>query len=500
MKKWDFTELQSLGLVLIIGLGQTGVAGAKWCLSNGLPVRIADTRELPPGITQLEQYKNNNQLQLHLGIQQFNNEIIDGVGTIIISPGVSINDEFIQLILKLAKQKNIRVMGEIELFSLTLNILKNQGYTPKVLAITGTNGKTTVADMTQQIISDNGYSVVAAGNISPCATQALQDCIEQNTLPNVWVLELSSFQLATTVSLDVDCATILNISQDHIDWHGSYEQYIKAKLRLLQMAKHWVINRDEADLKRYIDSLVYKANDIKHNINQALNIPSSSFGNNKPTSVGDIGIETLNDMAWFCYVNNNQTTTNLMPVNAMLLRGLHNAMNAQCAMLLANYIGISLENSLPSVRAYLGQSHRTQYVHSIDEVDFINDSKGTNVGASVAALNGIDAPVVLIAGGLAKDQDFAPLAKAIKNKARHVVLIGQDANIIAKTINGLIEYEFAHSMQDAVSKAFSVAKKGDTVLLSPACASMDMFDSYAQRGQSFNDCVMQLALQQGQVI
>lgn len=511
MNNWDFTELQSLGQVLIIGLGQTGVAAAQWCLSNGLSVRIADTREQPPGMAQLETYKNSKLLSFNLGVQSFDPGLLKNIDTLIISPGVSLNDKHISPLVRSAQEKNINIIGEIELFALTLNILRKQSYAPKILAVTGTNGKTTVTDMAEQIISDNGYKVMAAGNISPCAIQALQNAIENNELPQVWLLELSSFQLVTTRSLKIDCSSILNISQDHLDWHGGFTEYAKAKLRLLQMSKHWIINRDDDLLKQYIEDYICQENDIKHGLLDIQTQPTNSFGSNAPVYAGDIGIEILNGMSWFTYIDNKdiqntvdntqaKNTQNLMPVNAMLLRGMHNAMNAQCAMLLANSLGIQPQNCLPTVRAYLGQNHRMEYVNSIDGVDFINDSKGTNVGASVAALNGSESPVILIAGGLAKGQNFDQFAIAIKEKAKYVVLIGQDAQQIADLIKEDIGFEYSQTLEDAVSKAFNMAKSGDTVLLSPACASMDMFDSYMQRGDSFKQAVMQIALQKGQVV
>src|SRR5690606_35162765 len=344
------------------------------------------------------------------------------------------------------------------------------------------------------------------GNISPPAIAALMHALDQNSLPEVWVLELSSFQMESTFSLKPDAAVVLNLTQDHLDWHGSMQAYAAAKARLLQVASLAIVNRDDPMVLAMVDGL------------DSINV--RRFGRGVPELEGDVGLEESQGIEWSASVpmqtvdapasarrkskdqpaRQSGAAQRLMPVEALRLRGRHNALNALAALTLVHSIGGGLAPMLHALREYEGEPHRCQFLRSVAGVDFVNDSKGTNVGATVAALEGMGRPVVLIAGGLGKGQDFAPLAQAIEFHAKAVVLIGTDAPLIRDALkNTRLTLRDAASMDEAVQAAMDLAVAGDVVLLSPACASMDMFQNYGQRGHRFAEAVDELALDRGEV-
>lgn len=509
MTSYSFPSVLRDGITLIVGLGETGVAAARWCLRHGASLRIADTREQPASLNDFTNAVDTAGVDFHLGADALRPEVLDGVHTLVVSPGLMPDTEPLRSLLQLARDRGIDVIGEIELFARALNDMREQGYEPGLLAITGTNGKTTVTAMTRLFVQASGYSAVAAGNIGPAALAALDAALEANELPQVWVIELSSFQLVTTRSLKATAAVVLNISPDHIDWHGSLEAYVQAKAKLLEQSRIRVINRDDSAVCGMVDDIA--APDVR------------SFGSDVPVFDGDLGLENSQAMAWICAAQAVQTddadvrgrgrkavaekteravaaVKHLMPADAMRVRGRHNVLNAQAAMALVRALGCGWAAMLHALRDYGGEPHRMEAIRSISGVEFINDSKGTNVGATVAALQGLDRPVVLIAGGLAKGQDFTALAHAAKKQARSVVLLGQDAHTIASALDATgVEFSHAATMAQAVEQAFGLARPGDVVLLSPACASMDMFKNYVHRGQSFVDQVIELALDQGEV-
>lgn len=494
--------------VLILGLGETGAAAARWCARQGVALRVLDTRAEPAGLDALRAELKDAVVDYRLGATYLADEALDGVQSIVISPGLSPLDEPVKSFLELAARRGVEVIGEIELFARALADMAEQGYQPKVLAVTGTNGKTTVTAMTRQLAQACGLKARAAGNISPAALTALQDALNSSDLPDVWVLELSSFQLTSTYSLAPDAATVLNITQDHLDWHGSMQAYADAKARLLQAAKVAVVNRDDALVLGMVSDV------------RAMNV--CSFGRDLPDWAGDLGIERSHGVAWLCASQANDfdqpvassrrkkpavapqresgRVARLMPADALHVRGEHNTLNALAALALVRSLEQGWANMLHALRDYRGEHHRTEFVRSIAGVDFVNDSKGTNVGATVAALEGLGQQVVLIAGGLGKGQDFSPLIKPVKEHARAVMLIGQDAAVIAQALAGVqVPLELCASLDEAVSRGFALAQPGDAVLLSPACASMDMFKNYGHRGQAFVDAVTELALDNGEV-
>lgn len=511
MTAYSFPSVLKDGITLIVGLGETGVAAARWCAKQGAQLRIADTRSAPSGLQALNDGIDTSNFDFRLGADALSDTVLDGVHTLVLSPGLAPGVEPVRSLLSAAAHRDIDVLGEVELFARALGDLGEQGYTPKVLAVTGTNGKTTVTAMARQFAQASGYSAVAAGNISPAALAALDVALDTDSLPDVWVIELSSFQLVTTRSLKATAAVVLNISQDHIDWHGSLDAYVQAKAALLTQAQVRVINRDDAVVRAMVDDV--RAPDVR------------SFGSDSPTFSGDMGIEDNQAIAWICAAQvadvndvgvkargSRKLTAHveaeraagsvqrLMPADALRVRGRHNALNAQAAMILVRTLGAGWAAMLHALRDYGGEPHRMEVVRSVAGVEFINDSKGTNVGATVAALDGMQRPVVLIAGGLAKGQDFTALAQAAKEHARTVVLLGQDAPEIAAALDATgVASTRVDTMAQAVEQAFRSAQAGEAVLLSPACASMDMFKNYQHRGQCFVEHVTELALDQGEV-
>lgn len=508
MTIFRFPSLRTDGLTLILGLGETGLASALWCVEHGVALRVLDTRVAPGGLAVLQSEAASAEIDYCLGADALSQDALQGVHTIILSPGLAPNESPIQEFLAMARADGIDVIGEIELFARALADMAEQGYKPKLAAITGTNGKTTVTAMLRQVAQASGLTAVAAGNISPAALSALRHALLTQQLPDVWVLELSSFQLETTYNLKPDVAAVLNLTQDHLDWHGSFLNYAQAKARLLQMAAVAVINRDDETVL----SLV----------NDSAELAVRSFGQGQPRLQGDLGLDTNGDISWLAAVTDMDfdlpstprkrgkailpptrqagRLNRLMPVDALRVKGKHNVLNALAALIMGRELGLGWAGMLPALRDYGGEPHRTEFIRSIGGVDFVNDSKGTNVGATVAALHGVGKPVVLIAGGLGKGQDFSTLADAVALHAKAVVLIGQDAPALAAALeNSEVPIHLAATLTEAVEQAYAYAQVGDMVLLSPACASLDMFNSYVQRGQCFVDAVQELALDRGEV-
>lgn len=380
-----------------------------------------------------------------------------------------------------------------------------KGYTPAVLAITGTNGKTTVTALTGQLVERAGKTVAVAGNIGPTLLDTLASHIDAETLPDVWVLELSSFQLDGVQGFEPTAATVLNLTQDHLDWHGDMPAYAAAKARIFGAQGLMVLNRDDPGVMAMLPAPVrvkLQRPQIRTHI---------TFGSAMPMRPGDYGIERVNGMAWLvraleadetqkrkrgAVVEEEIFLQRLMPADALRIRGRHNAMNALAALALASAADCPLGPMLYGLREYRGEPHRVEPIALVDDVEYFDDSKGTNVGATAAALSGLgeDRRVVVILGGEGKGQDFEPLAEPVRQFARAVVLIGRDAPLIEQALASTgVSLMHAGSMEEAVNLAAARANPGDAVLLSPACASFDMFKDYEHRAAVFREAVQTLA-------
>lgn len=486
---------------LVLGLGESGLAIAHWLADAGVRLRVADTRALPDRLTTLRE--NIPTAEFIAG--EFTPALLVDINLIILSPGLSPINELASL-LAAAQEKCIPVWGEIELFAQALSALKQErGYHPKIIAITGTNGKTTVTRLTGELCRAAGMSVKVAGNISPAALDVLRESIATDSLPAVWVLELSSFQLYSSYTLRADVATVLNISQDHLDWHGNMAEYAKAKERIFGSDTIRVLNRD--------DALVMKMN--------TSDAQSTTFGIDVPTEPGEFGMLEEHGMRWLIQAVSTEDDgekkkrgkqkiasevfiNRLMPVDALKIRGLHNASNVLAALALCRAIGLPLATLLHAARQYRGEPHRVEMISTVRGVDYIDDSKGTNVGATLAAINGLGSDarpnLILIAGGDGKGQDFAPLAKPVMRYVKAVMLIGKDGPTIrAALADTNVPLTDCWTLEQAVERAAEIAIEGDVVLLSPACASLDMFTNYAHRAQVFGDAVRELSLALGEI-
>ncbi|APA70100.1 UDP-N-acetylmuramoyl-L-alanine--D-glutamate ligase [Janthinobacterium sp. 1_2014MBL_MicDiv] len=517
---------------LVLGLGESGLAMALWLARSGAAVRVADTREAPERLAALQAAVP--QAQFIAGA--FTADLLDGVDFVAVSPGLAPGRELAQ-IAPAALEKNIPVWGEIELFAQALVFLKaERGYAPKVIAITGTNGKTTVTSLVGLLCERAGLATRVAGNISPAALDVLREVLDAapapqpvsqpesdgedaaeaaapvaGNLPQAWILELSSFQLHTTFSLQADAATVLNLSQDHLDWHGDMAAYAQDKARIFGDETVRVLNRDDAAVMRMANPLA----------------ESITFGTGEPAEVDSFGLVNERGIFWLAQAVPSEEVIEkkrkkndpapepvptmakkLMPADALKIRGQHNASNALAALALCRAIGLPFAPLLHGLREYQGEPHRVELVTAVNEVEYYDDSKGTNVGATVAALFGLgkafggaEQRLVLIAGGDGKGQDFSPLAEPVSRYARAVVLIGRDAPALRAALEPAgVDIIDCATLPEAVKRASALALAGDAVLLSPACASLDMFKNYAHRAQVFVDAVRDIALENGQDI
>ena len=486
--------------VLVLGLGASGLAMARWCARAGAQVTVADTRSAPPQLALL---------QAELPSVRFiagplSAELVAGqdVTSVYRSPGLAPQE--IAPVVDAARAIGLPVGGELDLFAKALAALAQQhGYAPKVLAITGTNGKTTVTALTGHLLEHAGWSVAVAGNIGPSLLDTLAHHLDTENLPQAWVLELSSFQLEGVQDFAPSAAVVLNITQDHLDWHGSMAAYAAAKARIFGAQGCMVLNRqDEAVMAMLPAPLKLKGGKLQPRWH-------TTFGSNLPQQPGDFGLEEVNGMRWLVRAHDEAGPDGslflqrLLPADVLRIRGLHNACNALAALALAQAAGCPLAPLLFGLREYRGEPHRVQSLGLVDGIEYFDDSKGTNVGATVAALHGLGPQqrIVLILGGLGKGQDFAPLAAPVAQYVRAVVLIGRDAPAIRQALapTGVALHDAA-DLPSAVRLARAQAQPGDAVLLSPACASMDMFRDYAHRAQVFTEAVQALAEAAGQVL
>ena len=494
---------------LVLGLGLTGQAVARWLALQGRALVLVDTRR-DIALDEVRAELAGKDVSWHLG-SELDGTLLAQVDTVVVSPGLSPHQWPVAEFLAQAQTQGKSVIGDIELFAQALESLaQSHEYRPAVLAVTGTNGKTTVTALTRHMLDACGLRAVAAGNIAPpvlqALTQALEEPVEQ--WPQAWVLELSSFQLHYTASLASKAAVVLNVTQDHLDWHASFEEYQADKARIFAKAEVCVVNRDDSRVMQMVGSL------------DQLNV--RSFGLDAPLLTHDVGLQSSHDVRWLASAEPEEfedqakpvkrrkgelppprqpgRLIRLMPADALPMVGVHNTLNVMAAGLLCRAAGGGWAPILKAASTYRGEPHRMQFVRTIRDVDFYNDSKGTNVGATVAAVVGLDKPAILIAGGLAKGQDFSPLTQVLARKVQHVVLIGQDAALIQSALAATgIDTEVVPDMSVAVRTAFERAQPGQVVLLSPACASFDMFKGYGHRGDVFVDEVAELALMLGEV-
>ena len=488
--------------VLILGLGVTGLAMARWCVRCGAEVAIVDTRSHPP---QLEALKRELPSVLFIN-SDFSANLFDGhmYDLLLVSPGIK--PEAITEVTAAAKAQGIVIASELKLFADALVELKDvQTYVPHVLAITGTNGKTTVTSLTAKLIEHSSKTVAMAGNIGPSLLDTLTQRLDAEKLPQVWVLELSSFQLNDIDQFEPSAGVVLNISQDHLDWHETMQSYVCAKSKVFGSNATMLINREDEAVVEILKSALMINKSRKY----------VTFGSDLPQRQGDYGLEFIGGMAWLVramasdetkvkrrvadrHVEEEIFIQRLMPVEALQIYGRHNAVNALVALALAELAGCNLAPMLFGLREYRGEPHRVESLGCINGIEYFDDSKGTNVGATVAALSGLgtDRKIVLILGGEGKNQDFAPLIMPIEKFTKAVVLIGRDKQAIAMALAGVhVSISAAETMSDAVIAATKYALPGDVILLSPACASFDMFDNYEHRAEVFKEAVLNVKLQ-----
>ncbi len=517
------TSYQAPYRFLILGLGESGVAMARWCLRNGASVRLIDTRNESQFSDRqnawLDELKISGLKDIHFGT--LDDELLVDIDVIGISPGLSPLLEPTQSFLVKARKARIDVWSEIEFFARAIAALSrmaqlnNSPYSSAVLAITGTNGKTTTTALTGQLCERASKKVAVAGNISPAALDKLMSCLNDadqvEDMPDIWVLELSSFQLVYTHTLNATAASVLNITQDHLDWHGDMHSYADAKAKIFGVDTVCILNRD--------DSLVMNLLSETQKAERAI----VTFGSSRPDEQGAFGIEhdlRAGGIDWLVWAEVDEDIEpkpkrrrksavsqedealrlkRLIPADALRIRGRHNALNALAALALARAAGLPMNVLLHGLRDYHGEPHRVQSIAIVNDVEYVDDSKGTNVGATVAALNGLGnnesgKKIWLIAGGDGKGQDFSPLREPTLRFVKGVFLIGKDAAAISQALGADVTFTVSGSLENAVKAAAEQAQSGDLVLLSPACASFDQFKDYVARAQAFAHEVEELGM------
>ncbi|CAA6816315.1 MAG: UDP-N-acetylmuramoylalanine--D-glutamate ligase (EC [uncultured Thiotrichaceae bacterium] len=435
---------------LIVGLGKTGLSVAQFLRDRDVPFAVADSRENPPGKEDL--LESCPDVPVFFGA--FSEKVFTQARQLIVNPGVSVHIPEIQA----ACKKGAEVIGDIELFA--------RSSTRPVIGITGSNGKTTVTKLLTLMAQRAGLKVEMGGNIGI----PVLDLLNKEPV-DLYVLELSSFQLETTYSLNAISAVILNITEDHLDRYDGFAGYASAKAKIYEQTENVLANRDDDDVM----TLAKKYQPI-------------SFGLNKPERSEDFGISESTDETWLV-----KGKEQLINAKALKIKGKHNIANALAALALGDMAGIDMQGMLRGLRDFEGVEHRSQWVAKINQVNWYNDSKGTNVGATLAALSGLPGKTVLIAGGQGKGSDFTPLAPVVADRARAVILLGEDAEKISVALGAFEKKYFVKNMDEAVQLARDLAEEGDNVLLSPACASFDMYRSYEERGEIFMHAVRRLS-------
>ena len=440
---------------VVVGLGKTGASCLRYLAKRGVRVSATDSRTAPPGLAELGDLARN--IDIRLG--GFDLSLLDGASLVLMSPGVSL-DEPIAIT---ARARGIDVLGDVELFA--RDVRSRATHTP-VIGITGTNGKSTVTTLVARMAAAAGRRVLAGGNLGEPAL----DLLEEPT-PDLYVLELSSFQLETTRSLTLQAAVVLNVTADHLDRYATVADYAGAKARIYVRAKTLVLNADDPWV------MAMRKGEVAQRMTFSIERADTDYlllRSGKQTFLARKGVA-------------------LLDASRLKITGMHNAANALAALALGEAVGLPMPAMLEALESFPGLSHRSAWVADIDGVRYIDDSKGTNVGATLAAVAGMPGPLVVIAGGEGKGQDFTPLAAAFRGKVRETILIGKDAAAIAAALQGVCKTSDASSMEQAVARARRTAAPGDSVLLSPACASFDMFRDYGHRGDVFAAAVRALS-------
>lgn len=492
--------------VLVLGLGASGLAMARWLHAAGARVTVADTRPAPPQAAALAAAAPGSTLLTGVALDAALFARAPWA-LVVRSPGLA-PAQFAALA-QAAAAVGVPLRGELDLFAGAVRALAEvRDYRPAVLAITGTNGKTTTTALTGHLLRALGWDVAVAGNIGPTLLDTLAERLQSGTLPRAWVLELSSFQLDGVEGFEPTAATVLNVTQDHLDWHGTMAAYAAAKKHIFGTQGLMVLNRDDPIVAAWTPPDVPQGRGARARTVPAR--PWTSFGVGVPTRPGDWGLQVVNGITWLVRARPDDegaagageavSLQHLMPAEALRIQGRHNATNALAALALATAAGAPLAPLLHALRDYRGEPHRVESVAIVRDVEYIDDSKGTNVGATLAALEGLGPQrrLVVILGGDGKGQDFAPLAGSVARYARAVALIGRDAPAIDATLadTGVPRARF-DDLAAAVRWCAAQAQPGDAVLLSPACASLDMFRDYAHRAQVFVDTVRALQQEEG---
>lgn len=441
--------------VLVVGLGKTGLSCVRYLHGKGIEVAITDSRQAPPCLDELQEHYPD----VATFVGGFNEEAFERASCLIVSPGISIHEPLIAE----ARTRGAEIIGDVELFARHANA--------PVIAITGSNGKSTVTTLVGEIAKAASMDVRVGGNIGIPALDLLHDPV-----PDLYVLELSSFQLETTSSLNASAAVILNISEDHMDRYHDLQDYTAAKARVYHGAGTLVVNKDDARVMATVKL-----------ISQGRRVVSFTSG---IPGENEFGICEEANQRNLCFGHKQ-----LVSEGEIKITGTHNYLNILAAFALVTEVNIGIDAMVSAAKKFTGLPHRSQWVAEKNGVTWINDSKATNVGATIAAINGISAKqIILIAGGQGKGQDFSPLVNIVKDKVRQVILLGEDAEKIHTILGDATETGIVKSLDAAVRLANEKAEEGEVVLLSPACASFDMFKGYEDRGDSFMKSVKEVLI------
>ena len=436
---------------VIIGLGKTGMSCVRYLANQGMPFRVIDTRKNPPGIDEIqEQYP---EIEVHTG--SFNREWMLEADELIVSPGIALAEPDIAA----AMAAGVKAVGDIELFCRTVH---GETLSKPIVAITGSNGKSTVTTLLGEMAEASGVAVGVGGNIGTPALELLD-----NPKTGLYILELSSFQLETTETLQATAATVLNLSPDHMDRYPTLADYHQAKQSIYRGCGTAVFNREDPLTSPLLP----------------VTAGAVTFTTKAP-DLGQYGLLEDEQSVWL-----SRGLEKLLNTAEMRIRGRHNQQNALAALALGDAVGLQLDAMLNVLKTFTGLTHRCQWLTELNGVSWFNDSKATNVGAAVAAINGLGADIagkiILIAGGDGKGADFSDLKTPVADYVEHVVLIGRDAPLIGEVVKDVTQVYQAESLQDAVQQCARLANAGDVVLLAPACASFDMFSSFEKRGETF---------------